>query len=812
MVRQSLSRLLLVGLLTLAGAVPRPAAAQLPKRQPTPNDRLVSPEVHPDKKVTFRIYAPKASAVTLRGDWMEGFDVVKLTKAKEGVWSATVGPLVPDFYSYSFFVDGVRTPDPKNPTIKQGIGSVESMFFLPGKEAAFQDNRAVPHGEIRKVWYQSATLGTQRRMHVYTPPGYEGGKERYPVLYLLHGGGDEDSGWSTVGRAGFILDNLLADKKARPMLIVMPNGSLPRPAKLPPFTPGAKPSPEFLAAMAAAQERFTNELLKEVVPYVEKHFRVRAGREHRALAGLSMGGGQTLRVVTTHPDRFAYVAVWSAGLFGGSAVDFEKRNEAFFKDAEKVNQSVKLFSISVGEKDFALAGSKSLAGLLKKHGVKHELHVSGGGHTWINWRHYLNDLAPRLFRDGPAGKSGPPGAKPLRPISRPEDVGVSSERLQRISDLVRRHIEGQRIAGAVALVARRGSVVYFETHGLEDMESKTLMGKRTRFRMASSTKPVTAVALLMLVEQGKVRLSDPVSKFIPEFKDVKVAEDREGKVKMVPPERPVTIRDLLTHTSGLVSGGLGTKTAKAETLRPRGDDTLASYAARMTKVPLDFQPGSQWRYSGLAGIDALARVVEVASGQSFDAFLRERVFEPLGMKDTFFLHDNDAGIERLASIHRGGAKRLQKIPSFLKLPKGYYCGAGGLISTAEDYFRFAQMLANGGELNGKRLLSPRSVELLSSNHVGEMFSGQLGRPKGMGFGFAVEVVTDPVRAGTFRSAGSFGWDGAFGTHFWVDPKAQLVAVFLVQAPAGRVVRGIHGDFETAVMQALTDLGVGRSRR
>jgi enterochelin esterase family protein len=814
MVRQNLS-LLLAGVLTLAGALPRPAAAQLPKRQPTPNDRLVSPEVHPDKKVTFRIYAPKASAVILRGDWMEGPQVARLTKDDDGVWSVTEGPLVPDFYSYSFFVDGVRTPDPKNPTIKQGIASVESMFFLPGKESAFQDNRPVPHGEIRKVWYSSGTLGTQRRMHIYTPPGYDASTERYPVFYLLHGGGDEDSGWSTIGRAGFILDNLLAEKKARPMLIVMPNGSLPRPAKMPKFTPGGKPSPEFMAAMAAAQERFTNELLKEVVPYVEKHYRVRAGREHRALAGLSMGGGQTLRVLTAHPDQFAYVGIWSAGLFGGNAAEFEKRNEAFFKDPSKVNRAVKLLSICVGEKDFALAGSKGLAEVFKKNGIRYDLHVSGGGHTWINWRHYLNELAPRLFTGKPAEDPAPPagqaGPKTLQPIARPEDVGVSSERLRRISDVVRRHIEEHRIAGAVALVARRGEVVYFEEHGFDDAESRSLMGKRTRFRMASSSKPVTAVALLMLVEEGKVRLSDPVSKFIPEFKDMLVAVERDGKVGLVGAERPITIRDLLTHTSGLVSGGAGTRTAKTVILRPSGDDTLASYTARVAKVPLDFQPGSQWRYSGLAGIDALARVVEVASGKSFDAFLRERVFEPLGMTDTFFLHDTDKGIDRLASIHRPSSGRVEKIQSFLKLPKEYHCGAGGLISTAEDFFRFAQMLANGGELNGKRLLSPRSVELMATNHVGEMFGGQLGRPKGMGFGFAVEVVTDPVRAGTYRSAGSFGWDGAFGTHFWVDPKAQLVAVFLVQAPAGPVVRGIQADFETAVMQALTDLGPSRGR-
>ncbi len=379
--------LLALGLVSLALS---PLAAQPPRRTPTPNDRLVSPEVHPDRKVTFRIYAPRASEVTLRGDWMTG-PAVKLAKDDRGVWSATVGPLTPDFYSYAFSVDGVRTLDPKNATIKQGLTSLDNMFFMAGPESDFEANKPVPHGEVRKVWYTSTTLGTQRRMHVYTPPGYEGGSEKYPVFYLLHGGGDEDSGWSTVGRAGFILDNLIAARKAKPMLVVMPNGSLPRPRT----APGARPDPK---QMAAFQDRFTNELLKDVVPFVEKHFRVQAGPEHRALAGLSMGGGQTTRVLTTHPDQFAYVAIWSAGLFGGNPEAYEKQNADFFKDAERVNKSVKLLEITVGDQDFALNGSKALDELFTKHGIRHELRLTGGGHTWINWRHYLNELAPRLFQ------------------------------------------------------------------------------------------------------------------------------------------------------------------------------------------------------------------------------------------------------------------------------------------------------------------------------------------------------------------------------------------------------------------------------
>jgi enterochelin esterase-like enzyme len=377
-----------------AAASPRVQSAG-PRRQATPNDTLKSAEVAPDHKVTFRIYAPKADEVSVAGDFGAGG---KLTKDEQGVWSITVGPLTPDFYSYTFNVDGVRTVDPKNPMIKPGISSLDNMLLVPGDEAEFESTKDVPHGEIRTAWYRSNTLDSLRSMHVYTPPGYDSSTEKYPVFYLLHGGGDDDSGWPTIGRAGFILDNLLAEKKAVPMIVVMPNGSLPRPANMPRFTPGSTPSPEARAAMETFQSRFTNELLKEIIPFTEAHYRVRTGPENRALAGLSMGGGQTLRVITTNPDQFSQIAIWSAGLFGGNPDEFEKRNESFFKAADHVNKTVKLLSINVGDKDFTLDGAKGLAGLFEKNGIKHELHISGGGHTWINWRHYLNELAPRLFR------------------------------------------------------------------------------------------------------------------------------------------------------------------------------------------------------------------------------------------------------------------------------------------------------------------------------------------------------------------------------------------------------------------------------
>ena len=362
------------------------------QRTPTPNDTLKSPEVLSDRKVTFRIYAPKAAEVTVNGDWVaQGRGTGgNLEKDDKGVWSLTVGPLVPDFYSYSIVVDSVRTLDPKNAMIKQGVNSVDNMFFVPGPEAEFQATRLVPHGEVRTVWYQSSTLDMTRSMHVYTPPGYDSGNAKYPVFYLLHGGGDEDSGWSTIGRAGFIMDNLLAEKKAKPMLVVMPNGSMPPAANAAPGAPGGGQQ---------NQQRFVDELLRNVMPAVEKNFRVLTSRENRAIAGLSMGGGQTLAVAPSNLDKFAYIGVWSAGVNEQATEDFEKRNAAFFENPDKTNKRVKLFWVSAGEKDaLAGAGARNLAKVLDAHGIKNQYIVSEGGHTWINWRHYLNDYAQLLFK------------------------------------------------------------------------------------------------------------------------------------------------------------------------------------------------------------------------------------------------------------------------------------------------------------------------------------------------------------------------------------------------------------------------------
>ena len=401
------------------------------------------------------------------------------------------------------------------------------------------------------------------------------------------------------------------------------------------------------------------------------------------------------------------------------------------------------------------------------------------------------------------------------PNGKPEEVGFSSERLQRINETVQRYIDSGQITGAVTVVSRKGRVAHFEAQGLMDLESKTAMRKDAIFRMASMSKPVTGVAILMLMEEGKVRLTDPVSRFIPEFTNTKVAivKTPSGpatpaasgqppalpEIYTVPAEREITVRDLMTHTSGLESGGAGTR--EGARMSPRSTSSnLAAYVPTLGAVPLDFQPGTQWRYSALAGIETLGRIVEVASGQTFDQFLKTHIFDPLGMKDTAF-YPTDDRMARVVTLYERKDGRLSRTetPSWLAT-KTLFSGGGGLWSTADDYMQFAQMLVNGGSLNGKRLLSPRTVDLMASNHVGDLYSGVGQRLKGMGFGLTVEVVLDNVAANRRESVGSFGWDGAFGTHFWVDRKEQLAGLLMIQEPVGQLSR----DFENAVMQAIVE--------
>jgi CubicO group peptidase (beta-lactamase class C family) len=397
------------------------------------------------------------------------------------------------------------------------------------------------------------------------------------------------------------------------------------------------------------------------------------------------------------------------------------------------------------------------------------------------------------------------------PIGKAEDVGLSTERLKRVGEAVQRHIAAGNVAGAVTLVARRGKIAHFEANGVMDVDTKKPMAKDNLFRLASMSKPITGVAVMMLVEEGKIRLNDPVSRFIPEFAELnKVAVPRpgapgppQGRQGGAPPQydvvsanRQITIADLLKHGSGLVSGGLGA--ADAARLAPRTPtDTLATYIPKLAAVPLDFQPGTLWRYSGSAGFDLLSRVVEVVSGQPYDKFLQDRLLGPLGMPDTgFFAPASKASrVVTMSESTPNGLRAVARTDSTV-----YFSGAGGMMSTAEDYLQFAQMMLNGGELNGRRYLSPQTMALMTSNHTGEMVNGQFGRPpRGMGFGLSMQVVMDPIAADLRVSKGAFGWAGGTGVSFWVEPAEQLVSIYFIQGGSGGQLRG---DVENAIRQAI----------
>ena len=416
-----------------------------------------------------------------------------------------------------------------------------------------------------------------------------------------------------------------------------------------------------------------------------------------------------------------------------------------------------------------------------------------------------------LFLVALAGIAMPIQAAAL-PESKPEDVGLSKERLQRIHETIERHINSQDISGAVTLVMRQGRMVYFEAHGSMDLDSKKPMAKDSIFRIWSMSKPITGAAILMLMEEGKLRLNDPVSQFIPQFKGQKVAVIQERSAAAtatggsqpaplqfysIPATREITIQDLLTHLSGLGSGPASS--AEIRKIGERPGKTLADYIPLLGATPLDFQPGSRWTYSPLAAFDTLGRIVEIASGLSFDQFLQQRIFDPLGMKETFFAPPETSRARIPSTYHRAGAT-LQKTDALNGLfDAGYFSGGGGLKATAENYARFGEMLLEGGKLSGKRLLSPTTVELMSSVFVPDTVAG---RSPGRAFGLSVQVATDPIAAGQRVSKGSFGWDGAYGTHFWVDPKEKIVGIMMIQTDNPN--RQLDRDFENAVMQSIVE--------
>jgi CubicO group peptidase (beta-lactamase class C family) len=397
-------------------------------------------------------------------------------------------------------------------------------------------------------------------------------------------------------------------------------------------------------------------------------------------------------------------------------------------------------------------------------------------------------------------------------VAKPEDVGLSSERLQRVTQMIQQRIAAGDLAGAVTIVARKGRVAYLNSQGVMDLESKQPMTPATMFRIASMTKPVVGVAIMMMVEEGKLRLNDPVSRYIPEFANMKVAiatpvaggrgagaaggATAPPQFYTVPAQRQITIKDLLSHVSGLGSGPMGN--SDIDKVARKEGEKLADYIPRLGGTALEFQPGSRWTYSPGAGFETLGRVVEIVSGMPLDRFLRTRIFDALGMKDIAFW-PTDAQWPRVATVYTRNANGLTKAqtPNDTMSRNVYFRGSGGLYSTAEDYVPLGMMLAGWGELNGKRLLSRKTVEMMIAAHVPDTLPG---RTVGEGYGLSVRVVTNHAARGTMLSDGTFGWTGAQGTHFFVDPKEGLVGVLMVQTSNGEIQR----DFENLVAQSIAD--------
>ncbi|MFL6256814.1 MAG: serine hydrolase domain-containing protein [Pyrinomonadaceae bacterium] len=397
------------------------------------------------------------------------------------------------------------------------------------------------------------------------------------------------------------------------------------------------------------------------------------------------------------------------------------------------------------------------------------------------------------------------------PRVRPEAVGLSSERLKRLSEALNGYVKDGKLPGGVVLVARRGKVAYTEAFGQRDREAGAPMREDTIFRIASQTKALVSVGVMMLQEEGRLLISDPVGKYLPEFRETTVAVPKQGGgYEVVKAKRAITIRDLLTHTSGVSYGG-GLAHDRWEAAKITGwyfadrDEPVAATVARMAALPFDAQPGEKWIYG--YSTDILGALVERVSGQTLEAFLRARIIEPLGMKDThFYLPESKA--ERFAVVYSakesGGLERAPEPGgmvgqgAYLKGPRKSFSGGAGLLSTANDYARFLSMLLNGGELDGKRLLSRKSVELMTVDHLG----GKAFR-EGQGFGLGFSVVKDLGERGQPGSVGEYGWGGAYHSTYWVDPKEQLVVVYFTQLiPA----RGLDDQdkLRALVYQAIVD--------
>jgi enterochelin esterase-like enzyme len=371
--------IVLAGLLLLASAIS--AAAQGRSRQ-----LPLSPEVLEDRRVTFRVRAPNAGEVLLNGEFMD--KTVPLTKGDDGVWSVTIGPIEPEIYGYSFIIDGLQSVDQSNPDLKyRTVGNHASLLDVPGDKPRFFDAQNVPHGDVTVHWYRSRSLdGAQRRLFIYTPPGYKDMKETLPVLYLLQGAGGDDGQWTWLGQSNLIMDNLAAAGRIRPMIVVMPDAYA--------FDPIAIP------AGAEQRDGFERDLLNDIIPFVERTYRVKTDRQNRAIAGLSMGGGQSLMIGLEHLDRFSYIAGFSSALLGISTKTLAETGEfrEVARNPQAANKQIKLLWVGCGTEDTLYNSNQAFSKMLSESGLQHTFRTTGGAHTWVVWRRYLNELAPLLFR------------------------------------------------------------------------------------------------------------------------------------------------------------------------------------------------------------------------------------------------------------------------------------------------------------------------------------------------------------------------------------------------------------------------------
>ena len=361
--------------------------------------RVISPEIHEDNSVTFRLFAPDASTVKIAGNWMPGWGTTQeLVRNDTGLYELTIDPLPSEMYTYAFVVDGVRSVDPGNGIIvRDGIRN-ESMFFVPGGKADLYETQKVPHGQLSKVWYPSPTLDKTRLMYVYTPPDYYKTEKKYPVLYLLHGGGGDEDAWTTLGRAPQILDNLIAQGKSAPMIVIMTNGN-PGQAAAPGARPKQEPGENVFNPGGMGNKKFEESLVKDVIPFVEVNYRCIQDKDHRAVTGLSMGGIQTMNLASTYPEMFSWYGVMSMGLVDMSRFGVEDNPEERVASLEALRKSSpKLYWIACGKEDFLHESAVNLTLFLDENNFPYVYRESGGGHTWTNWRIFLSEFAPMLFK------------------------------------------------------------------------------------------------------------------------------------------------------------------------------------------------------------------------------------------------------------------------------------------------------------------------------------------------------------------------------------------------------------------------------